>query len=292
MVRYSRHLDVRHTAPSALKKSRAHDGRSQQTDARRGSLVLGPQHLGQPNVSQSSNRMLGTPGSSRALQPAGAEAVFAAHARVQRAPPPPRVVGEELVAQPGGSFRARSAERHTLSPPSGTFNFVRVRGDTPRNRPVLISAKLAHAQLADGRPVIYAGTANFARGEMAWWSNYSGTYQPIAAFRAQAGLPEDKFVPWQKLQMGGTAMQRGTFTERRAVEPAARPEAPKAADRPNGAAAQTGTVKEGAKPVAGPISSTGGMANAGASSKPAAGVSSKPAVSAAGAKSAASGGGS
>ena len=50
---------------------------------------------------------------------------------------------------------------------------------------------------------------------MAWWSNYSGTYQPIAAFRAQAGLPEDKFVPWQKLQMGGVAMQRGTFTERR-----------------------------------------------------------------------------
>ena len=45
--------------------------------------------------------------------------------------------------------------------------------------------------------------------------NNSGTYQPIAAFRAQAGLPDDKFVPQQNLQKGGTAMQRGTFTERR-----------------------------------------------------------------------------
>jgi hypothetical protein len=36
----------------------------------------------------------------------------------------------------------------------------------------------------------------------------SGTYQPITAFRAQAGLPEDKFVPCQKLHMGGTAKRR------------------------------------------------------------------------------------
>jgi hypothetical protein len=122
----------------------------------------------------------------------------------------------------------RSAQRQTLSPPSGTFNFVRVQGETPRARQVLVSAKLAHAQLAGGRPVIYAGTVRFDRGEMAWWSNYSGTYQPIAAFRAQASLPEDKFVPWQRLQMGGVAMQRGTFIERRAAEPAVtKPPAPR-----------------------------------------------------------------
>jgi hypothetical protein len=154
---------------------------------------------------------------ARAVQRAGAEAVFAPHARVLRAPPPPRAVAEELVARPGGGFQVRSDQRHTVSPPTGTFNFVRVHGETPRNRPLLVSAKLAHAQMAGGRPVVYAGTARFDRGEMAWWSNFSGTYQPIAAFRAQAGLPEDKFVPWQKLQMGGTAMQRGTFTERRAA---------------------------------------------------------------------------
>jgi hypothetical protein len=160
---------------------------------------------------------------ARALQRAGAEAMFAAHARVLRSPAPPQAVAEELVTRPGGGFQVRSAERHTFWSPTGTFNFVRVHGDAPRSRPILVSAGLAHAQMSGGRPVVYAGTARFERGEMAWWSNYSGTYQPIAAFRAQAGLPEDKFVPWQKLQMGGTAMQRGVFTERRAAGPPAMP---------------------------------------------------------------------
>jgi hypothetical protein len=129
-------------------------------------------------------------------------------------------VPEELVPRPGGAFHVRSAQRQTFSPPTGTFNFVRVQGELPRARPLLVSAQLPHAQLAQGRPVVYAGTARFDRGQMEWWSNYSGTYQPIAAFRAQAGLPEEKFVPWQKLQMGGVAMQRGTFTERRTAIPA------------------------------------------------------------------------
>lgn len=283
MRRYPRQLDVRRETPSAAQRSQAPGSAGpRHVRGQRESAAVALPGSGPPNVVQSSNRMAAN---NRTLQPAGADAVFAAHARVQRAPPPPRVTGEELVAQPGGSFRVRSAERHTLSPPSGTFNFVRVRGDTPRNRPVLISAKLAHAQLADGRPVIYAGTANFARGEMAWWSNYSGTYQPIAAFRAQAGLPEDKFVPWQKLQMGGTAMQRGTFTERRATEPAARPERPAAPARPDGPSARTGTAEKSAKPsAAGPAPSASGAANAGAGAKPAA--------STGGAKSGSSGSGS
>ena len=127
------------------------------------------------------------------------------------------------MARPGGGYQVRSAERSTLSPPTGTFNFVRVYGEAPRSRPLLVSAKLAHAQLAAGRPVVYAGTARFERGEMAWWSNFSGTYQPIAAFRRQAGLPDDKFVPWQKLQLGGTAMQRGVFSERRPAGPPTTP---------------------------------------------------------------------
>ncbi len=149
-------------------------------------------------------------------------AVFAPHVHRLLPPPSPQAVSEELVPRPGGGFQVRSAQRHTLSAPSGTFNFVRIHGATPRSQPLLISARLAHAQMAGGRPVVYAGTARFEQGEMAWWSNYSGTYQPIAAFRTQAGLPEDKFVPWQKLQMGGVAMQRGTFTERRTIGAPAR----------------------------------------------------------------------
>jgi hypothetical protein len=180
---------------------------------------------------------------ARTVQRAGA--VFAPHARVLRAPPPPRAVVEELVARPGGGFQLRSAQRHTMSPPTGTFNFVRVHGDTPRSRPLLVSAKLAHAQMSGGRPVVYAGTARFDRGDMAWWSNFSGTYQPIAAFRAQAGLPEDKFVPWQKLQMGGTAMQRGTFSDRRAAAAPERasPSSPGAPGEANaGAEAKAGSA--------------------------------------------------
>jgi hypothetical protein len=177
------------------------------------------------------------------VQRAGAaEAVFAAHARVRHPAPPPRAVAEELVSRPDGGFQVRSAERHTFSPPTGTFNFVRVHGDTPRSRPLLVSAKLAHAQIASGRPVVYAGTARFESGEMAWWSNYSGTYQPIAAFRAQAGLPEDKFVPWQKLQMGGTAMQRGVFSERRGAGPPARPGAAEGATADKGGATRSGVA--------------------------------------------------
>lgn len=196
----------------------------------------------------------------RALQRAGAEAVFAPHARVLRAPPPPQAVAEELVARPDGGFQVRSAERHTFWSPTGTFNFVRVHGDTPRGRPILVSAKLAHAQLSGGRPVVYAGTARFERGEMAWWSNFSGTYQPIAAFRAQAGLPEAKFVPWQKLQMGGTAMQRGVFGECRA---AGAPAMPGAADDAAGRGPASRSGIAGKQPKA--ESASGGDGGAAAS---------------------------
>lgn len=180
----------------------------------------------------------------RAVQRAAAERTFAPVARTARRAPT-RAVAEELVASPGGAFQVRSAQRQTLSPPSGTFNFVRVHGDTPKARPLFVSSALPHAQIAGGRAVVYAGTVRFEQGRMAWWSNYSGTYQPIAAFRAQAGLPEDKFVPWQKLQLGGIAMQRGTFSERCAAvaEPAA---GSPAASPPT--AAPNATATGGSKP--------------------------------------------
>ena len=192
-----------------------------------------PVHPPKLHPMQSSLIRHGAQGPSRSIHRAGAEAVFAPQTRFMRPPPPQGAVAEELVARPGGGFQVRSRQRHTLAPPSGTFNFVRVYGETPRSRPVLVSARLAHAQLAGGRPVVYAGTAQFERGEMAWWSNYSGTYQPIAAFRAQAGLPEDKFVPWQKLQINGMAMQRGTFRDRRPTGPDRGPAS--SAETPSGA---------------------------------------------------------
>jgi len=172
------------------------------------------------------------------------------------------------VARPGGAFNVRSADRHTMSPPTGTFNFVRVHGDTPRSRPLLVSAKLGHAQIAGGRPVVYAGTARFDSGEMAWWSNYSGTYQAIAAFRAQAGLPENKFVPWQKLQMGGTAMQRGVFGERRGAGPPARPGAAEGAAADKGSATRPGVAATEAKAQTDGGRGSGAAGGAGQTTKP------------------------
>jgi hypothetical protein len=132
----------------------------------------------------------------------------------------------ELMSQPDGSFRLRSLDRGTLAPPSGVFNFARVQGVTRNDAHIYASSQLPHASLAQGKPVIYAGTAKFDAGKLEWWSNYSGTYQPIAEFRAQARLPIDKFTPWQKLQMGGAAMQRGAFAERSAkAAPEAKPAA-------------------------------------------------------------------
>jgi hypothetical protein len=150
---------------------------------------------------------------------------------------------EELLSQPDGSYRVRSAERGTLAPPTGVYNFVRVQGATRNEANLYVSARMPHAHLAAGRPVLYAGTAKLDAGRLDWWSNYSGTYQPVAELRAQARLPVDKFVAWQKLQMQGVGLQRGMLNGRRptetptppapgrhgltALDPAAKAEAPK-----------------------------------------------------------------
>jgi len=151
---------------------------------------------------------------------------------------------EELLSQPDGSYRVRSAERNTLAPPNGGYNFVRIQGATRNEANLYVSPRMPHAHLAGGRPVLYAGTAKLDAGKLDWWSNYSGTYQPVAEFRAQAKLPVDKFVTWQKLQMQGVGLQRGMLTGR---SPAETPTPPAA-----GRAAATGPAAnaDAEKPVA------------------------------------------
>ncbi|MFP4362044.1 MAG: hypothetical protein ACLFTG_15415 [Alphaproteobacteria bacterium] len=162
---------------------------------------------------------------------AGAPRAAAPHARPAAA--------QAFRLEPASRDRFRlAADSGPAGAPDGTYNFVRVQGRLPREAPTLVSARLPHARLADGRPVLYAGTAAFAQGRMEWWSNYSGTYQPLAAFRSRAGLPDDKFVPWQELQLGGHAQQRTTFRERRRVPPPA-------PVRPDGDEAKTGADAAG-----------------------------------------------
>jgi len=166
----------------------------------------------------------------------------ASPAQSGRSAPP----GDELVALGRDRFGAKDAARGLITQPDGTYNFVRTQGVRHRDQRLLISAKAGHVQLAQGAPVVYAGTVRFSGGTLDWWSNYSGHYQPIAAFRAQAQLPEDKFVPWQHLQLGGTAMQRGMFRDRRASRAPAATPASKDGDSSSslqpGAAARTRTA--------------------------------------------------
>jgi hypothetical protein len=174
----------------------------------------------------------------------------------RKAPP-----GDELVALGQDSFGARSAAQGLITRPDGTYNFVRTQGLRRMDQRTLISAKAGHAQLSQGRPVVYAGTVRFSAGAIDWWSNYSGHFQPIAAFRRQAQLPDDKFVPWQRLQLGGTAMQRGLFRDRR---PAAGPEPQekKAERAPAAAAARPGAEKpaRSEKPAGAPAAAARGAA--------------------------------
>lgn len=135
-------------------------------------------------------------------------------------------VGDELVRSQGDEFLLSSAERNLRTRPNGTYNFVRVQGNTRNDQHTYVSARSGHAGLAAGRPVLYAGTVRFDGGKLDWWSNYSGTYQPMAAFRQQAQLPDERFIPWQKLQMGGVGLQRGMFSDQRA---SVAPEKPQAA---------------------------------------------------------------
>lgn len=133
--------------------------------------------------------------------------------------------GDELVRMPGGQFLLNTAGRNLKVKPNGTYNFVRVQGDTRNDAHTFVSANSGHAGLAAGRPVLYAGTVRFDSGALDWWSNYSGTYQPMASFRQQAHLPDDRFVPWERLQMGGVGLQRGMLANRSSTTVPAKPEA-------------------------------------------------------------------
>ncbi|MFD1623140.1 hypothetical protein [Azospirillum griseum] len=141
--------------------------------------------------------------------------------------------GDELVRSQGDEFLLNSAERNVRTRPNGTYNFVRVQGDTRNDQRTYVSARSGHAGLAAGRPVLYAGTIRFDSGKLDWWSNYSGTYQPMADFRQQAQLPDNRFVPWQTLQMGGIGLQRGMFQDRRDATAPRKPDTPtRAANAP------------------------------------------------------------
>lgn len=129
----------------------------------------------------------------------------------------------EMVGRPDGAFHLRSGNG-LMRAADGVYNFVRIQGGLRNQTPLYVSARAGHAALAQGQPVLYAGTLSVRQGQLAWWSNYSGTYQPSPHFRTQARLPSDKFMPWQELQMGGVGLQRGMLSDHRREAAPGRPQ--------------------------------------------------------------------
>lgn len=157
----------------------------------------------------------------------------------------------ELVARPDGAFHLRNPDSGLMRAADGIYNFVRVQGALRSHTPLFVSARAGHAALAQGQPVLYAGTLAVQQGRLSWWSNYSGTYQPSPHFRTQARLPDTKFIPWQKLQMGGVGLQRGMLSDHRPAgaptRPDNKPTTPRNTAPQNAAKTKASVVSTGAR---------------------------------------------
>lgn len=91
-------------------------------------------------------------------------------------------------------FRGKERSQYV---PNSRYVFVRtIEGET------LLHPRFRHPALAQGRPVLYAGEAQFDNGKLLWWSNGSGNYRPDAAHAAQADLPMDQFFPYEDILKG------------------------------------------------------------------------------------------
>lgn len=94
-------------------------------------------------------------------------------------------------------YRLHRAGTHSVNVPNMKYNFVRTReGQT------LLHNRYRHPSLAEGQQVLYAGEVFFNNGNLQWWSNGSGHYQPDADGAEQANLPMDNFYSYQQIIKG------------------------------------------------------------------------------------------
>lgn len=94
-------------------------------------------------------------------------------------------------------FRLRRNGHHGQFVPNSKYIFVRLAGGE-----TLVHKTYRHPVLAQGRAVHYAGEVSFDNGRLDWWSNASGNYRPDAAHAEQAGLPVDRFFPFEDVMRG------------------------------------------------------------------------------------------
>ncbi len=94
-------------------------------------------------------------------------------------------------------FRMTKPSYRGQTLPNSKFVFV-----TERDGAIHMHPRYRHPVIAEGRPVRYAGEAEFRHGELRWWSNASGNYKPSRRDAEQAGLPMDRFFTHEQVRSG------------------------------------------------------------------------------------------
>jgi len=95
------------------------------------------------------------------------------------------------------NFRLFRGKERAQYVPNARYVFVRTtEGET------LLHPRYRHPAIAQGRPVLYAGEAQFENGKLQWWSNGSGNYRPDPAHATQAGLPMEQFYAYEDVLKG------------------------------------------------------------------------------------------
>jgi hypothetical protein len=101
-------------------------------------------------------------------------------------------------------YRLHQVNSHGVNVPNQQYNFVRTREGE-----MLLHARYRHPSIAEGKQVLYAGEIFFNNGQLEWWSNGSGHYQPDADDATQARLPMDQFFSYQQIIKGEHKRRKG-----------------------------------------------------------------------------------
>jgi hypothetical protein len=105
-------------------------------------------------------------------------------------------------------YRLHQVNSHGVNVPNQQYNFVRTREGE-----MLLHNRYRHPSIAEGKQVLYAGEISFNNGQLSWWSNGSGHYQPSADDAQQASLPMDRFYSYQQIIKGEHTRKKGRKTE-------------------------------------------------------------------------------
>lgn len=101
-------------------------------------------------------------------------------------------------------YRLHKVNSHGVNVPNQQYNFVRTREGE-----MLLHSRYRHPSIAEGKQVLYAGEIFFNNGQLQWWSNGSGHYQPDRDSAEQANLPMDYFFSYQQIIKGEHTRKKG-----------------------------------------------------------------------------------